>query len=257
MSDAQIVSIDRAAAERLTERIRTDVATAGERLASAGERLREAQEKRAWEVMGYDTWAAYLQSEFGMLPANARRLVVQANVTKELGQAAGIDLPSDVVSARAANDVAPQVDKLSEKIATATKGKPREHRPAIVRKVVAEERAQCARSEGESPAQEPVLAKVATQQAPRPGHRFPPIPPPKENADYYSDADGTTFAMLEVPIRADVLREAHARAKAQGSNLREWTQKLVAREVAESAARSTAFVPARDRGVSFPKGKNK
>ena len=50
--------------------------------------LRDAHDGRAWAVLGYDSWNAYVRAEFDMARQNAYRLVAQGQVIKAIEAAA-------------------------------------------------------------------------------------------------------------------------------------------------------------------------
>ena len=51
--------------------------------------LYEAHERKAWQSLGYKSWASYVESEFDMSKRHANRLVAQAEVVAELEAASG------------------------------------------------------------------------------------------------------------------------------------------------------------------------
>lgn len=51
--------------------------------------LHEAHERKAWQALGYSSWAAYVETEFDMTRQHANRLVAQAEIVKELEAASG------------------------------------------------------------------------------------------------------------------------------------------------------------------------
>lgn len=103
----------------------------------------EAYSRKAWSALGYTSWEAYTETEFGMSRGQAYRLVDQARTVAALEEAAGLEpgeLGVDVVSARAAADLKPVLDEVTEQVAEQTKGRRRASRPEIVRDVVSEAR---------------------------------------------------------------------------------------------------------------------
>jgi hypothetical protein len=46
--------------------------------------LHEAHERRAWEALGYPTWAAYVESEFDFTKRHANRLVAHAEIVQAI-----------------------------------------------------------------------------------------------------------------------------------------------------------------------------
>src|SRR5687768_14723826 len=74
--------LTKAQARKLTDRIQ---ATAGELWAL----LAEAHDREAWRALGYDSFAAYVDAEFGISRGTAYRLIDQARVIHALGEATG------------------------------------------------------------------------------------------------------------------------------------------------------------------------
>jgi hypothetical protein len=69
-------------AKELTQRIKRSAEATCKLLA-------EAHERKAWKPLGYKSWKAYAEAEFGMSESNAHRLLNQAHVTKALTAASG------------------------------------------------------------------------------------------------------------------------------------------------------------------------
>jgi len=98
--------------------------------------LVKAHDGRAWEAMGYDSWAAYVTAEFRISPGHAGRLLVQGAVIKQISAAANVETVP--ISARTAVDVAPRVSEITERVAEETQGKHEPTRQAIATEIVQE-----------------------------------------------------------------------------------------------------------------------
>ena len=134
-TDVTPADLTKAQARRLTDKI----AEAAEHLWTL---LLEAHDRKAWKALGYDSFSAYAQTEFGMSERNAFRLLDQGQVIRELERVAELPRASVTsVSARAAEDVKADLPALAEKVTEAVKNVPRAKRPEVVKKIVDEHRA--------------------------------------------------------------------------------------------------------------------
>lgn len=129
MTDLAIRVLTRDEALSLTERIR-------ESAEQTWALLIEAHERRAWAVLGYDSWRAYATAEFGMSQSRAYQLLNQARVVTALEEATGsTNVEISEYEARRLKPVLPEVlDELRESVT----GLPREEAVAAIRKVVDE-----------------------------------------------------------------------------------------------------------------------
>lgn len=121
-------------ARALTDRIKT----AAERVWSL---LLEANERRAWAALGYESWRAYAQGEFDMTQSRAYQLLDQAKVITALGEASSTTVE---VSEREARDLKPVIDQVVVTIRERIKDVPAERVQEMVREVVTETRREVA-----------------------------------------------------------------------------------------------------------------
>ena len=104
-------------AQALTDQIRSAVA-------NLWELLIEAHDRKAWAALGYPSFKRYVETEFGMTDRNARLLINQGRVIRELEAASGgRGLP---ISANAAKDIAPVLPRVIERVRKETDGLPSE-----------------------------------------------------------------------------------------------------------------------------------
>ena len=82
MTTEIVGSLNREQAQDLTDQIKTTTE-------ALWVLLTRAWEGKAWEVLGYDTWAAYLQGEFAISKAYSYRIIHQGNVIHALAEAVG------------------------------------------------------------------------------------------------------------------------------------------------------------------------
>lgn len=107
--------LTKAAARKLTDRIATATGMLWTMIA-------EAHERQAWRALGYDTWAAYVDTEFQISRGQAFRLLDQARVVRALEEAGVADPP---VSARQAAVLRDEPAKAAKRVAKAVdRGKP-------------------------------------------------------------------------------------------------------------------------------------
>lgn len=87
MSTPLTTQMDKADATALTRRIRTAVD-------DLWEMLLEAHDRKAWKVLGYATWEAYVTTEFSMSRRHSYRLLDQGRVINAVRRATGVLCPS-------------------------------------------------------------------------------------------------------------------------------------------------------------------
>jgi hypothetical protein len=105
---ALTVPITVAQAKELTQRIKRSAEATWKLLA-------EAHERKAWKPLGYKSWKAYAEAEFGMSESNAHRLLNQAHVTKALTAASG-----DTSTPARGSPTARQAERIKPKLDDAT-----------------------------------------------------------------------------------------------------------------------------------------
>lgn len=125
MSLPSLVVLDARAARELTERIRDAVE-------DLWRLLEVAHAGGAWKVLGYDSWSAYVQTEFAMSKQHSYRLLDQAHVIRELESAAG-ESPMGDLCERQTRAIKPVLPEVVERV----KAEP-ERVEEIVREAVAE-----------------------------------------------------------------------------------------------------------------------
>jgi hypothetical protein len=102
------VPITVAQAKELTQRIKRSAEATWKLLA-------EAHERKAWKPLGYKSWKAYAEAEFGMSESNAHRLLNQAHVAKALTAASG-----DAPTPARGSPTARQAERIKPKLEDAT-----------------------------------------------------------------------------------------------------------------------------------------
>lgn len=98
-------ALNKEEAQALTTRIKTSVE-------SLWQLLTEAKERRAWETLGYVSWAEYVRVEFDMSKQHSYRILHQGKVIHELAEAAGVDSHTrvpDILSHRQTHVITPEV----------------------------------------------------------------------------------------------------------------------------------------------------
>jgi hypothetical protein len=95
-------------AKELTQRIKRSAEATWKLLA-------EAHERKAWKPLGYKSWKAYAEAEFGMSESNAHRLLNQAHVAKALTAASG-----DARTPARGSPTARQAERIKPKLDEAT-----------------------------------------------------------------------------------------------------------------------------------------
>lgn len=124
---------DRAAAQNLTDRIRSTV----ENLSGL---LAEAHERRAWKALGYRSWEAYVRAEFAMARSRSYQLLDQARVIAAVREAAGRVSTSVDISEAAARDIRADLPAVATEIRARIEGG--ELPEAAVATVISEKRAE-------------------------------------------------------------------------------------------------------------------
>jgi hypothetical protein len=77
--------------------------------------LLEAYERKAWSVLGYDTFISYAKAEFGYGQSHAYRLLDARRVVRHLEQVVGSPL-GEYVSEREARDIKPHLDLVAHRV---------------------------------------------------------------------------------------------------------------------------------------------
>ena len=81
-------ALNKEEAQALTTRIKTNVE-------SLWQLLTEARDRRAWEALGYASWAEYVRMEFDMTRQRSHQLLNQGVVIHRLSEAAGLSTVVD------------------------------------------------------------------------------------------------------------------------------------------------------------------
>lgn len=115
--------------------------------------LAEAHDRGAWRALGYDSFKAYVESEFGMSKQRAYQLLDQARVVTAITEAAGGSTVVDL-SERAARQLKPHLDVVADRVHEATVDTPDEAKPAAAAAAVEEFRDEL-RSNEDQPVQQP------------------------------------------------------------------------------------------------------
>jgi hypothetical protein len=127
-----IVALTEAEARDLTDRIKV----ASRRTCFL---LLEAHERRAWAPLGYRTWEQYVRTEFDLSRSRSYQLLDQGRVIRTLEEAAGVSRILDI-SAFAAEQLKPQLPKVTEVLRSRTSAVPEEGRAALAAMVIREQR---------------------------------------------------------------------------------------------------------------------
>lgn len=85
-TDATVVLLDQAEAQRLTAEIKSYAGV-------LWQKLKLAHDGQAWRALGYPSFVAYCETEFDMRKSQAYRLLHHADTLAELAEAAGLDSP--------------------------------------------------------------------------------------------------------------------------------------------------------------------
>lgn len=112
MSQVEVVPLDEHRARQLTDRIKDAAGQLWQLLA-------EAHDGRAWAALGYDSFKAYVETEFGMARSRAYQLIDQARVIAAVTAAAGVSTNVDI-SEWEARDLKPHLDLVVENVRDAT-----------------------------------------------------------------------------------------------------------------------------------------
>jgi hypothetical protein len=129
--------LDEAEARELTDRIKSTTR-------QVCILLFEAHERRAWRLVGYDTWEQYVHSEFGFSRSRSYELVDQGRVIQAVRAAAGMSGIPDI-SAYAALQVKAHLSSLTHSVAERTASVPQSGMGRVVSQIVHELRARIAR----------------------------------------------------------------------------------------------------------------
>jgi hypothetical protein len=124
--------MDEAAARELTERIKS-VARQTCML------LLEAHQRRAWSVLGYQTWERYVRGEFGLSRRRSYELLDQARVISAIKQASGLPVVPDI-SAYAALQIKRHLSVVTRTIRARVDGLPMAAAADVVGQIVREAR---------------------------------------------------------------------------------------------------------------------
>lgn len=100
---------NKAEAKALTERIRKGV----DQLWSL---LLEAHERKAWKVLGYETWDSYIASEFNMSRRHSYRLLDQGRIIREIEDATGGETVRSQITKEVARDIKDELPAVTEEI---------------------------------------------------------------------------------------------------------------------------------------------
>lgn len=86
--------LDDAAARAMTAEIREAIADVQRSVAALAHRVRAAHAARVWVVLGYGSWAAYAEAEFGVSRAQAYRLISIARTAGAIDTAVAVADPA-------------------------------------------------------------------------------------------------------------------------------------------------------------------
>jgi hypothetical protein len=98
--------------------------------------LYEAHERQAWSVLGYSTWASYVEAEFGMSKNYANRLVNQADVIYAIEAATGVVPSGTTLTEAETRDLKPVLSEVTDAIREAVTDAEPEEAAEIARDVV-------------------------------------------------------------------------------------------------------------------------
>ena len=128
MTDLAVRELTRDQAVRLTQRIR-DAAEETWAL------LMEAHEGRAWNAMGYGTWADYVSSEFGISRSRSYQLIDQAAVVRAIGGVVSTDVDISEADARR---IKPMLAEVVDHLRDRTANLSHEQTAEVLREVIRE-----------------------------------------------------------------------------------------------------------------------
>jgi len=101
--------------------------------------LLEAHERKAWKVLGYISWEAYVRTEFDMNRRRSYQVLDQGRVIRELSSIP--EVRTDVhISEAVARDIKPILPQVTERIREAVQNVPAEKVAEIVQEVIDKER---------------------------------------------------------------------------------------------------------------------
>jgi hypothetical protein len=101
--------------------------------------LHEAHRRKAWQVLGYQSWEAYVQGEFGLSKSRSYELLDQSRVIRAMQAAAGTSGTPDI-SAYCAEQIKPYLPEMIESVRVLTVGTSEREALHIVHEVVRERR---------------------------------------------------------------------------------------------------------------------
>lgn len=104
-------SLNRAEATALTERIRKHID-------AAWADITRAYEGKAWKVLGYETWEAYVRTEFDMSRRRSYQLLDQGRVIQAIGEASGNVNHGTPITERQAREIKPDLPAVTAEIKT-------------------------------------------------------------------------------------------------------------------------------------------
>jgi len=161
-SDAMTV----AQARDLTERIKSGVG-------QVSLLLLEAHERRAWAVLGYPTWGAYVRQEFGLSRTRSYELVYHGQVIREIQAATGMfGIPN--ISPYVALQIKGHIEEVTGALRARVSDASSEAEAAtIVAEVVKHLRARLARRPGRGQPRAPEVRLVDPDTGPLDAHRRP------------------------------------------------------------------------------------
>jgi hypothetical protein len=114
--------------------------------------LGDAHEGKAWKALGYSTWEAYVQAEFGMTKRRADQLLEQGSVVEAIGYATGKTGNAFPISKRDVDAVKQDLPGVTEEIkAKVDAGQPPEK---AVAETIAAKRAEKEKTKAEKAAQQ-------------------------------------------------------------------------------------------------------
>jgi hypothetical protein len=162
----ELVKVDLSveAAEKLTADIESGFSRVAGNVEKLVRMLTTASELRAWAVLGYEGWEAYVKDRFDGSRSRLWRAIDQAQVTMELAAAAGVKPVEleDAVSGRAAQEIKDQLPEVKAAVESATKGQPKAKRPAIVKDTV--DQARVARAQTDEQGKRPATFASTTEE---------------------------------------------------------------------------------------------
>lgn len=165
MTNLAVRELSRDQAVRLTQRIR-DAAEETWAL------LMEAHEGRAWNAMGYGTWADYVGSEFGISRSRSYQLIDQAAVVRALEGAVSTDV-----------DIS-EADERTPRITPSLAVSPASLAPAGL--------VEAGESGGVGPVDDSIASGSGVATVASSATRRPTLPPTTREAPVVSDASPTT-----------------------------------------------------------------